>query len=480
MRKFAFAPLRLAVSWPTLLLALASAVSSSPSGPASDTCTTLVQGKFFGYFSSSSVFPYSNGGASASPCSWIIQNPDPRRYTLYMKVSKPTSCCNPRLVRTFQYDSFLETTRTYLGMESFDEVLKLCDTSTRHAFLQSGKQFLQMKKLVSRDEPSSALAGNGEFMAEYLVVGNRNPSLPACQMLCKWLENCLVSSTVARPCGIMQTPCQCWDVPPRKQDSCYRGGIYLENCIPSVKESNRDAEIAGEKQDSCYRGGIYLENCIPSVKESNRDAEIAEPHEICEEENYAKVVWKKTPSGEAATVRCPPNASGLILRKCTLDEEGIAYWEPPTYMKCVSNDYRNIQIATRDHLSKAQRGLIGDGVSDIIRNLMELSQDGTSYSGDLLAIMDVLKNMTEIFRRAYYTPKAVDLQKGPNTKELFRLVEDFIDVIGFRMKDFRDSYQVTENLDTIPLRTELFSVKSVHTQPVLPGHVSLIAGFEWI
>lgn len=35
---------------------------------------------------------------------------------------------------------------------------------------------------------------------------------------------------------------------------------------------------------------------------------------------------------------------------------------------------------------------------------------------------------------------------GPNAKELFRLVEDFIDVIGFRMKDFRDSYQVTDNL----------------------------------
>jgi len=38
------------------------------------------------------------------------------------------------------------------------------------------------------------------------------------------------------------------------------------------------------------------------------------------------------------------------------------------------------------------------------------------------------------------------LQIGPNAKELFRLVEDFIDVIGFRMKDFRDSYQVTDNL----------------------------------
>lgn len=38
---------------------------------------------------------------------------------------------------------------------------------------------------------------------------------------------------------------------------------------------------------------------------------------------------------------CPH--TGLILRRCTLDEEGIAYWENPTYMKCISNDYRSIQ-----------------------------------------------------------------------------------------------------------------------------------------
>lgn len=41
---------------------------------------------------------------------------------------------------------------------------------------------------------------------------------------------------------------------------------------------------------------------------------------------------------------------------------------------------------------------------------------------------------------------SLSLQIGPNARELFRLVEDFIDVIGFRMKDFRDSYQVTDNL----------------------------------
>jgi len=36
----------------------------------------------------------------------------------------------------------------------------------------------------------------------------------------------------------------------------------------------------------------------------------AEPHEICDEENFSNVVWKKTPAGDTAAVRCPPNAIG--------------------------------------------------------------------------------------------------------------------------------------------------------------------------
>ncbi|KAJ8337928.1 hypothetical protein SKAU_G00368940 [Synaphobranchus kaupii] len=233
------------LSLTTLLLLLLDATSGAPYGPASDTCITLVQGRFFGFFSSPSVFP-------AAPCSWTLQNPDPRRYTIFMKVTKPTDGCLPRQLKTFQYDSFLETTRTYLGMESFDEVVKLCDASTRVAFLQSGKQFLQMRKAPPREGAGADESDEGSFKAEYLVVGNRNPSMPACQMLCQWLEDCLSSSTPVRPCGIMQTPCQCGEGPLEKPDGCFRGGIYLENCIPSLGVSGPDAEIVGESSSSFF------------------------------------------------------------------------------------------------------------------------------------------------------------------------------------------------------------------------------------
>lgn len=65
---------------------------------------------------------------------------------------------------------------------------------------------------------------------------------------------------------------------------------------------------------------------------------------------------------------------------------------------------------TREHLSKAQRGLVGDGVSEVMTKLKVTSSDGTSYSGDLLAIIDVLKNMTEIFRKSHYSPSNADMR----------------------------------------------------------------------
>uniref|UniRef100_A0A8C8JDU3 Adhesion G protein-coupled receptor B1a n=1 Tax=Oncorhynchus tshawytscha TaxID=74940 RepID=A0A8C8JDU3_ONCTS len=688
-----------------LLIQLFSWCPAAPSGPESDTCSTLIQSRFFGHFLSSSTFP-------TAPCSWTLQNPDPRRYTIFIKVTKPTSTtdCIPRQLRTFQFDSFLETTRTYLGMESFDEVVKLCDSSSPVAFLEAGKQFLQMRKGPPRagmEVTTPNASEDGEFKTEYLVVGKRNPSMAACQMLCQWLEDCLASSTSNRPCGIMQTPCQCWEPPPPPQlsegDGCYRNGFYLENCLPSsneksdtdsngewnsslvlvmgifgkcfgkgrhlsrsqslrsvdsrkrdvdqaasgeewsswsvcsatcgegwqsrtrfcvsssystqcsgtlreqrpcnnsavcpvhgtwdewspwslcsstcgrgyrdrtrsckppqfggdpcmgpekqtkfcniavcpvdgvwnewanwgscsascsngtmqrIRECNgpsyggsecrgewietrdcflRECPVEGkwhpwtswvgctktcgggsqQRQRICYGPFFGGENCPGDREEVRRcnEKRCPEPHEICAEENFSNVVWKMTPAGDTAAVRCPPNANGLILRRCTLDDEGIAYWENPTYMKCISNDYRSIQTLTREHLSKAQRGLVGDGVSEVMTKLRVTSSDGTSYSGDLLAIVDVLKNMTEIFRRAYNSPSNNFVQSvsnllmeenrerweeaqllGPNIKELFRLVEDFVDVYGLRMKDFQDMVEVTDNL-----------VLSIHKRPV--------------
>lgn len=89
---------------------------------------------------------------------------------------------------------------------------------------------------------------------------------------------------------------------------------------------------------------------------------------------------------------------------------------------------------TREHLSKAQRGLAGDGVSEVMTKLKVISSDGTSYSGDLLAILDVLKNMTEIFRRAYYSLSSADMRVRRFVDEA--LVEPILNALSTPYLDF--------------------------------------------
>ncbi|XP_069032120.1 adhesion G protein-coupled receptor B1-like isoform X2 [Embiotoca jacksoni] len=727
-----------------LVLLFFGLTSCTPSGPASATCATLEQSRFFGVFSSTTTLP-------STPCSWTLQNPDPRRYTVYMKITKPTDSCMPRQIRTFQFDSFIETSRTYLGMESFDEVVRLCDASTTVTYLESSKQFLQIRKVAPRNAMEITEGQNdvSEFKAEFLVVGKRNPSMPACQMLCQWLEKCLSSSTHDNPCGIMNTPCQCWEAPKRKPGSCYRGGVYVEKCLSVPRDNNgRDAEIikgwagwgrwsvcsqecgggvqvrsracqpeddvcegtveegracnpqscigkernrsqglraiVGLKRDNaddsspgvvatqtdaktdewspwsscsitCGEGwqgrtrvcatssfttqctGPLRENrlcnntavcpvngawdewtpwslcsstcgrgyrdrtrtcklpqnggepcrgptrqtkfcniavcpvdgswndwsawtacsascsngtmqrtrecngpsyggseCHGSWKETNNcflkdcpvdgrwhawsswgscsktcgggiqqrqrvcegpffggelcpgetgeqrrcnEKRCPEPHEICSEQNTGDVMWKNTPAGDMAATACPVDASGLILRRCTLDAVGLASWESPTHIKCVSKDYENIRIMSRDYISKAQMGQSIDGVTEVISRLRFSSDQGAKYSGDLLAVMEILKNTTELYKGTRLRLSNADVENyvqtisnllkeehhdkwqearlmGANVKEFLRLVEDFVNMIGTQMSGFQDIYEVTENL-----------VLSIHKRP---------------
>ncbi|TNM93109.1 hypothetical protein fugu_018511 [Takifugu bimaculatus] len=717
--------------------------SCTPSGPASATCATLEQNRFFGVFSSTATLP-------STPCSWTLQNPDPRRYSVYMKITKPTDPCNPRQIRTFQFDSFIETSRTYLGMESFDEVVRLCDASTSVTYLESSKQFLQIRKVAPSNSLETVEEQNdvSEFKAEFLVVGKRNPSMHACQMLCQWLEKCLSSSTHDYPCGIMNTPCQCWEAPKRKPGSCYRGGVYVEKCLPVPRDNGRDAEIikgwagwgrwsacsqecsggvqvrsrscqpedgvcegtveegracntqacvgkersrsqsprgiVGLKRENaddsnygvvatqtvdgktdewspwstcsvscgegwqsrtrlcattsfttqctgplrenracnntavctvdgawdewtpwslcsstCGRGyrdrtrtckmpknggepcrgptrqtkfcniavcpvdgnwnewstwsacsatcsngtrqrtrecngpsyggsechgswketvNCFLKDCpvdgrwhawsswgscsktcgggiqqrqrvckgpffggepCPGEKGEHKrcnERRCPEPHEICAEQNTGEAVWRKTPAGDEAAVVCPADASGMILRRCTLDAVGLASWENPTYVKCVSKSYENIQLLSRDYVSKSQMGQSMDGFAEVISRLRFSSDEGAKYSGDLLAIMEILKNTTDLYKgnslklsnadvenyvqtisnllKEEHHDKWEEAQLGSNIKEFLHLVEEFVNMIGMQMSGFQDIYEVTENL-----------VMSIHKRP---------------
>ncbi|KAF3834030.1 hypothetical protein F7725_025234 [Dissostichus mawsoni] len=230
--------------------------SCTPSGPASATCATLEQSRFFGVFSSTTTLP-------STPCSWTLQNPDPRRYNVYMKITKPTDSCVPRQIKTFQFDSFIETSRTYLGMESFDEVVKLCDASTTVTYLESSKQFLQIRKVAARNGVEMLEGQNdvSEFNAEFLVVGKRNPSPPACEKLCQWLEKCLSSSTHDYPCGIMNTPASAGRSQRGSQEAATEAESTSRNANPFPETSDAMLRLSVKGWATWGRWSVCSQEC---------------------------------------------------------------------------------------------------------------------------------------------------------------------------------------------------------------------------
>lgn len=53
---------------------------------------------------------------------------------------------------------------------------------------------------------------------------------------------------------------------------------------------------------------------------------------------------------------------------------------------------------------------MADGISEVISRLRATSDEGTKYSGDLLSIMDVLRNTTEIYKGAGYSLSNADVE----------------------------------------------------------------------
>lgn len=181
------------------------------------------------------------------------------------------------------------------------------------------------------------------------------------------------------------------------------------------------------------------------------------------------MLWRRTPSGELAFNRCPPNATGTTSRRCSLDHRGVAYWEQPSYARCIANEYRYLQQSVQGHLAKGQRNLAGDGMSQVTKVLLDLTQRRNFYAGDLLSSVEILRNVTDTFKRASYEPSSDDVQNFfqiisnlleeenrekwedaqqiyPGSVELMQVVEEFIHIVGLGMNDFHNSYLMIGNL----------------------------------
>uniref|UniRef100_A0A452HQJ6 Uncharacterized protein n=1 Tax=Gopherus agassizii TaxID=38772 RepID=A0A452HQJ6_9SAUR len=192
-------------------------------------------------------------------------------------------------------------------------------------------------------------------------------------------------------------------------------------------------------------------------------------HEMCKDEYLMLMTWKKTAAGEIIYNKCPPNATGSASRRCLLNAHGVAYWGVPSFARCISHEYRYLHLSLREHLAKGQRMLAGEGMSQVVRSLLELMARRTYYSGDLLFSVEILRNVTDTFKRATYVPSSEDVQRffqvvsymvdsenrdkwedaqqvSPGSVHLMKVVEDFIHLVGDALKAFQSSLVVTDNL----------------------------------
>uniref|UniRef100_A0A8C7DMP6 Adhesion G protein-coupled receptor B2 n=1 Tax=Oncorhynchus kisutch TaxID=8019 RepID=A0A8C7DMP6_ONCKI len=207
------------------------------------------------------------------------------------------------------------------------------------------------------------------------------------------------------------------------------------------------------------------------------------PHEICRDEYLVTMTWKRASAGETVYNKCPTNATGSASRRCLLDANGVAYWGPPSFARCVSMEFRYLHLSLREHLAKGQRTLAGEGMSQVVRNLLDLLQRRSYYSGDLLFSTEILRNVTDTFKRATYIPAPDDTQKffqvvsymldmenlekwedahqvSPGTAHLMRILEDFIHLIGEDQKPFQSFLVVTNNLMITIQREPVTAVSS--------------------
>uniref|UniRef100_A0A3Q3VS98 Uncharacterized protein n=1 Tax=Mola mola TaxID=94237 RepID=A0A3Q3VS98_MOLML len=251
--------------------------------------------------------------------------------------------------------------------------------------------------------------------------------------------------------------------------------LCSKTCDSGWQRRFRMCEGTGLQGYPCDGSGEEVRTC--------NEKKCPAPHEICKDENLLSMSWKRASAGETVYNKCPTNATGSASRRCMLDNNGVAFWGPPSFARCVSLEYRYLHLSLREHLAKGQRTLAGEGMSQIVRSLLELLQRRSYYSGDLLFSTEILRNVTDTFKRATYIPAPDDVQKffqivshmldmenlekwedahqvAPGSALLMRILEDFIHLIGEAQKPFQSFLVVTNNLMVTIQREPVSAVSS--------------------
>ncbi|KAK2524033.1 hypothetical protein Q9233_009580 [Columba guinea] len=168
-------------------------------------CSTLVKGVIYGSYSVSEMFP-----KNFTNCTWTLENPDPTKYSIYLKFSKKDFSCSNFSLLAYQFDHFSHEKIKDL-LKNNHSIMQLCDSKNAFVFLQYDKNFIQIRRVYPIDLPGlHKKEEDQKSFFEFLVLNKVSPSQFGCHVLCTWLESCLKSENGrTESCGIMYTKCTC-------------------------------------------------------------------------------------------------------------------------------------------------------------------------------------------------------------------------------------------------------------------------------
>lgn len=170
-------------------------------------CSTLVKGVIYGSYSVTEMFPknYTN-------CTWTLENPDPTKYSIYLKLYKRDLSCSEYSLLAYQFDHYSHEKINEL-LKINESIVYLCDSKNIYVFLLYDKNFVQLRRVFPYDYNGltpQKLDEDDKSIVEFLVLNKASPSQFGCQVLCTWLENCLkLEKGTVETCGIVYTKCTC-------------------------------------------------------------------------------------------------------------------------------------------------------------------------------------------------------------------------------------------------------------------------------
>ncbi|XP_037549582.1 adhesion G protein-coupled receptor B2 [Nematolebias whitei] len=243
---------------------LSTRADTGPS-PISSPCSSLVAGVLYGSFSLKELFP-----TRAPGCSWSLENPDPTKYSLYLRFSRHPVICQTHSPMLLSLDHHQANQSCSLHLQTGtardQEVIDLCGSHSNsdrpYSFLQFDKNFVQLclTRHPAADEPQVTKELLEQRLVEVLLINNENSSQFTCGVLCRWFEECLRTEhngdwevSDGDGCGMTQTGCICPNhnimappIPllPETPHSFSNGSLVPDDCCVTELHSNDAIAIA--------------------------------------------------------------------------------------------------------------------------------------------------------------------------------------------------------------------------------------------